>query len=55
MTGDDLGIANVPAPIHTGDIILLEHAEYRVLDVILLDVVVGACPAHSDLRAERPQ
>ena len=37
MTGDDLGIAHVPATAETGDISLLEHGEYRVLDVIPVD------------------
>jgi hypothetical protein len=44
MHGDDLGIAHVAPPIHTGDLILLaygdyrlEHGEYRVLDVIPLE------------------
>jgi hypothetical protein len=36
MTGDDLGIAHVPTPVETGDLVLLEHGEYRVLDVIPL-------------------
>jgi hypothetical protein len=34
MCGDDLGVAHVPTPVETGDIILLERGEYRVLDVI---------------------
>ena len=53
MNGDDLGIAHVPTPVETGDIILLEHGEYRVLDVILLEdeqsplyALVRAQPAH---------
>lgn len=37
MTGDDVGIAHVPTPIETGDVILLERGEYRVLDVISLE------------------
>ena len=37
MYGDDLGIAHVPPPVETGDIILLEQGEYRVLDVIPVD------------------
>ena len=53
MTGDDLGIAHVPTPAETGDISLLEHGEYRVLDVIPVDdersplyALVRAQPAH---------
>jgi hypothetical protein len=54
MYGDDLGIARVPTPVETGDIILLEHGEYRVLDVIpmhdecspLYALVRGLKPAH---------
>ena len=37
MTGDDLGIAHVPTPVESGDLILLERGEYRVLDVIPVD------------------
>jgi len=30
MTGDDLGIAHVPTPVESGDLILLERErEYR--------------------------
>ena len=52
MYGDDLGIAHVPTPVQTGDLILLERGEYRVLDVIPLDArsplyaLVSAQPAH---------
>jgi hypothetical protein len=53
MTGDDLEIAHVPTPVETGDLILLEHREYRVLNVILLEdeqsplyALVRARPAH---------
>ena len=53
MTGDDLGIAHVPTSIKTGDLILLERGEYRVLDVIPLEdeqsplyALVRAQPAH---------
>jgi len=53
-TGDDLRIAHVPTPVETGDIILLEHGEHRVLDVIPLDdarsplyALVRAQPAHA--------
>jgi hypothetical protein len=52
MTGDDLGIAHVPTPVGTGDLIL-EQGEYRVLDVIPLEddhsplyARVRAQPAH---------
>jgi hypothetical protein len=34
LTGDDLGIAHVPLPIEVGDLVALEHAEYRVNDVV---------------------
>ena len=37
MHGDDLGTAHVPTQVETGDLILLERGEYRVLDVILLE------------------
>jgi hypothetical protein len=53
MTGDDLGIAHVPSPVETRDIILLEQGEYRILDVIPADdsryplyALVRAQPAH---------
>jgi hypothetical protein len=35
MFGDDLGVAHIPTPVETVDLILLERGEYRVLDVIL--------------------
>jgi len=54
MTDDDLGIAHVPTPVETGDLILLERREYRVRDVILvgdarspLYALVRAQPAHA--------
>ena len=31
---NDLGIAHVPWPIEVGDLVALEHAEYRVNDVV---------------------
>jgi hypothetical protein len=37
LDGDDVGIAHVPTPVETGDLILLAHGEYRVLDVIPLE------------------
>ena len=52
MHGDDLGIAHVPTPIETGDLILLEAGDYRVRDVIplgegsLLYALIRAQPAH---------
>lgn len=53
MTGDDLGIAHVPTPVETGDLILVERGEYRVRDVIPLEdeqsplyALVRAQPAH---------
>jgi hypothetical protein len=54
MTGDDLGIAHVPTPVDTRDLIVLERGEYRVLDVIPLEdeqsllhaLVRGSQPAH---------
>jgi hypothetical protein len=64
MHGDDLGIAHVPTPIRTGDLILLEHGEYRVLDVIPLEdqqspavrpgtgARPGACTSSDTLSAE---
>jgi hypothetical protein len=50
MTGDDLGIAHVPVPVETGDLILLEHGEYPVLDVILL--TDEQSPLHALIRAQ---
>jgi hypothetical protein len=53
MTGDDLGIAHVPTPVETGDLILLERGEYRVRDVILIPLDEGSpvctctCPTRS--------
>ena len=49
MSGDDLGIAHVPTPVETGDLILLEHGEYRVLDVIPVD---APSPLHALVRAQ---
>ena len=53
MFSDDLGIAHVPTPVETGDLILIEQGEYRVLDVIPLEdeqsplyALVRAQPAH---------
>ena len=37
MTGDDLGIAHVPTPVESGDLIVLERGGVPVLDVILLE------------------
>lgn len=34
MSGDDLGVAHLPPPIEVGDLVALEHAEYRVFDVV---------------------
>ena len=52
MTGDDLGIAHVPTPVETGDLILLERREYRVLDVILLEDEQS--PLYALVRAQQP-
>ena len=51
LTRDDLGIAHVPPPVEPGDLILLEHREYRITDVILtgrgpLYALVRVQPAH---------
>jgi hypothetical protein len=43
MTGDDLGIPHVPTPVETGDLILVEQGEYRVLDVIPLQDEQSRC------------
>jgi hypothetical protein len=51
MPGDDLGIAHVPTPVETGDLILLEQGEYRVLDVILIPLDEGS-PLHALVRAQ---
>ena len=50
MTDDDLGSVHVPKPVETGDIILLEHGEYRVLDVIPVDD--ARSPLHALVRAQ---
>lgn len=34
MTGYDLGTADVPGPIEIGDLVALEHQEFRVYDVV---------------------
>jgi hypothetical protein len=34
MEGDDLGVVHVPPPVEVGDLVALEHAEYRVVDVV---------------------
>jgi hypothetical protein len=52
LTGDDLGIAHVPSPIEPGDLVLLEHAELRIADVVSmgpsspLAALVRAQPIH---------
>jgi hypothetical protein len=43
MTGDDLGIAHVPTPVETGDLILFERGDYRVRDVIFLEDEQPSC------------
>jgi len=37
LTGDDLGIVHLPPPVEPGDLVLLEHRELRVVDVVELD------------------
>jgi hypothetical protein len=51
MAGDDLGIAHVPTPAETRDLILLERGEYRGPDVILLEGVQST--PHALIRAQR--
>ena len=57
LFGDDLGIAHVPLPIEVGDLIALEHAEYRVNDVVEtgsaypIAALVRVRPAHLRLAA----
>ena len=50
--GDDLGVADVPPPVEPGDLVALEHAEYRVVDVVEAEqrfpiaALVKVRPAH---------
>ena len=44
MFGDDLGVAHIPTPVETVDLILLERGEYRALDVILSKMVSAVRP-----------
>jgi len=44
MFGDDLVVSHVPTPVETGDLILLERGEYRVLDVILSKMSLRCTP-----------
>lgn len=60
MTGDDLGTATVPSPISPGDLVLTEHGEYRVYDVIIetgrmepIAALVKVQPAHLHAVAAR--
>jgi len=52
MSGDDLGVAHLPPPVEVGDLVALEHAEYRVYDVVLtgqtypIAALVRAQPVH---------
>ena len=34
LTGDDLGVAHLPPAVGPGDLVALEHAENRVVDVV---------------------
>jgi len=34
MSGGDLGVAHLPPPVRIGDLVALEHSEYRVYDVV---------------------
>ena len=37
LSGDDLGVAHLPPPIEVGDLVALQHSEFRVYDVVGLD------------------
>ena len=34
LEGDDLGIAHLPPAVGPGDLVALEHSEYRVVDIV---------------------
>jgi hypothetical protein len=34
-SGDDLGTAHLPTPIEPGDLVAVEHGEFRVVDAII--------------------
>jgi hypothetical protein len=57
MTGDDLGVVHLPAPVEVGDLVALEHAEYRVSEVVEtgsaypIAALVRVRPAHLRLAA----
>ena len=34
LTGEDLGIARVPPPVRTGDLVALEDAVFEIYDVV---------------------
>jgi len=52
LTGDDLGVAHLPPPVQIGDLIALEHAVFRVYDVVStgqnypIAALVRAQPVH---------
>jgi hypothetical protein len=51
LEGDNLGVAHLPPAVGPGDLVPLEHAEYRVVDVVVtgphspLAALVRAWPA----------
>ena len=57
MTGGDLGVAHLPLPIEVGDLVALEHEEFRVYDVVEtgqtfpIAALVRVRPAHMRLVA----
>ena len=57
LTGDDLGLVHLPWPIEVGDLVALEHGEFRVHDVVEtghtspIAALVRVRPAHLRLTA----
>lgn len=57
LDGDDLGIAHLPPAVGPGDLVALEHAEYRVVDIVetgqadAIAALVKVMPAHLRLAA----
>ena len=35
LEANDLGVAHVPWPVEVGDVVLFEHSEHRVYDVVI--------------------
>lgn len=34
LDANDLGIAHLPLPLEVGDLVLLEHSEHRIVDLV---------------------